>query len=186
MRRHSWSKKDTVEECKSLSVFELKQWGYFCGFQAGSIEWKNSLGEVTSSISIMVSVTREGYGEGYVRLLYSQIDRLTKDKKNDLDYNIELDTTPCYFGSVRYWLICPLVVNRRYCGRRVGKLYLPGGQTYFGCRHCYNLTYRSCQEHDHRVNALMKLPPRELEKLLKINDPKTTLLTMKALFKMFK
>jgi hypothetical protein len=28
----------------------------------------------------------------------------------------------------------------------VGKLYLPPGGRYFGCRHCYNLTYTSCQE----------------------------------------
>jgi hypothetical protein len=28
----------------------------------------------------------------------------------------------------------------------VGVLYIPLGRKYFGCRLCYNLTYRSCQE----------------------------------------
>ena len=32
------------------------------------------------------------------------------------------------------------------CGRRVGKLYLPPGGRYYGCRHCHRLTYSSCQD----------------------------------------
>jgi len=47
---------------------------------------------------------------------------------------------------VRYWFICPLSVNGVYCGRRVGTLYLASGGPYFGCRHCYNLTYESRNE----------------------------------------
>ena len=50
----------------------------------------------------------------------------------------------CNFGGYRWWFICPLVVNGNVCGRRVGALYL-GGEEYFGCRHCYNLTYE-CQK----------------------------------------
>jgi hypothetical protein len=57
----------------------------------------------------------------------------------------------------RWWFVCPLVVNGRPCNRRVGKLYLPGASRYFGCRHCYDLTYTSCQEHDKRVDRLRKL-----------------------------
>src|SRR5262249_38010382 len=33
----------------------------------------------------------------------------------------------------------------RGCERRVGRLYLPPGERAFGCRSCYNLTYRSTQ-----------------------------------------
>jgi len=40
----------------------------------------------------------------------------------------------------------------------VGKLYLPPGGKYFGCRHCYNLTYKSCQESDKRINYYWKNP----------------------------
>lgn len=43
------------------------------------------------------------------------------------------------------------------CGRRVRKLYLPPGGRYFGCRHCYRLTYTSCQEshqYDRLINTI--------------------------------
>ena len=40
----------------------------------------------------------------------------------------------------------------------MGKLYLPPGARYFGCRRCHELTYRSCQEHDGRVSALRRNP----------------------------
>ena len=52
------------------------------------------------------------------------------------------------------WFVCPLVG----CGRRVGKLYLPPGGRYYGCRHCYRLTYESAQEHDPRVSRLANDP----------------------------
>jgi len=38
-----------------------------------------------------------------------------------------------------------LTVNGVACNRRVGKLYLPPGGRYFGCRACYDLAYRSSQ-----------------------------------------
>jgi len=44
------------------------------------------------------------------------------------------------------------------CGRRVAKLYLPRGARYFGCRHCYDLTYLSCQRSDKRVSRLSRNP----------------------------
>ena len=37
-------------------------------------------------------------------------------------------------------------MNGACCGRRVGTLYLPPGSKYFGCRHCYNLSYDSRNE----------------------------------------
>jgi hypothetical protein len=32
------------------------------------------------------------------------------------------------------------------CGRRVGKLYKAPGGSYFGCQHCYDLSYESRNE----------------------------------------
>jgi hypothetical protein len=48
--------------------------------------------------------------------------------------------------GLRWWFVCPLIGQGRTCARRVGKLYLPPGSRYFGCRHCHELTYTSCQE----------------------------------------
>ena len=183
MGRYSWSRRKTVEECKSLDISWLNRQGYLCGFWRGTIQWTNALGEVKSSIGIEISASREEFGVDYVRLMYT-VTNCGTGEKEDLDYKIQLDCTRCHFGGFRFWFVCPLWVNGRYCGRRVGKLYLPGNATYFGCRHCYNLTYRSCKEHDSRMSALAKLPPAELEKLLRNKDPKATLFSMKALFKM--
>jgi hypothetical protein len=44
------------------------------------------------------------------------------------------------------------------CRAWAAKLYLPGRERYFGCRHCHHLTYTSCQEHDKRVDALRNDP----------------------------
>jgi len=178
MGRWSWSSRNTVEECLSIDIPWLSSHGYFCGFKSGGIEWKNSLGEVTSSIGIQVSVV-EGFGGNHIRFQYTQTDNYIREK-SELDYKVELVNTPCNYGGVRYWFICPLVVNGKDCRRRVAKLYLPPGGKYFGCRHCYNLTYESCKKHDKRVDALRKLPPEALVKLVNSGSEGQALLALKA------
>lgn len=69
-----------------------------------------------------------------------------------LSYTIELTTTPCNYGGIRYWFLCP------QCGKRVAKIYRKSVGRYFVCRTCNNLTYRSCKEHDKRVDAIIKNP----------------------------
>ncbi len=49
------------------------------------------------------------------------------------------------------------------CERRVGKLWLPPGAIYFGCRHCYGLTYRSCQESHKRDRMVEWILDKRLE-----------------------
>jgi len=70
---------------------------------------------------------------------------------------LSFTTTVPHFGGVRYWFICP------YCKRRVGTLYSPRLERYFKCRHCHNLTYKSSQTHDHRVNSILKLVSKHPE-----------------------
>jgi hypothetical protein len=71
---------------------------------------------------------------------------------------IRLETTPLHFGGFRWWGRCPLEVSGAPCGRRVGKLHLPPGGRYFGCRKCYGLTYQSAQRRDKRIDALRRDP----------------------------
>ena len=80
-----------------------------------------------------------------VRLSYSWIWTAT-GRHESAACTVWLTTTRPHFGGLRWWFCCPLRVEGRPCGRRVGKLYLPPGGRYFGCRHCYDLTYTSCQE----------------------------------------
>jgi hypothetical protein len=92
----------------------------------------------------------------------------------DVEEPICLDETACTYGGARPWFRCPGVRNGKWCGRRVGKLYL--GQRYFVCRHCLRLAYSSQSEepmnrHNRRANKIRmalggepgtaSLPPRK-------------------------
>ncbi|MEK7153190.1 MAG: hypothetical protein AAB834_04530, partial [Patescibacteria group bacterium] len=76
----------------------------------------------------------------YMRLWYTHTNSWSGEK-SDMDYKVNLITTPCHYGGVRYWFICPLTKNGSHCGRRVGVLYLCG--KYYGCRYCCNIAYQS-------------------------------------------
>jgi len=147
MGRWSYSGRQEADSLKKVEIYWLKKYGYLQGWKSGGIEWTSGWSDSKSSISIEVSIigdlrkyyAGEQSGEEYIRFQYTQTDR--NGEKKDFDYKVPLTTTPCNFGGLRYWFICPLSVNGNYCGRRVGVLYKGGD--YFGCRHCYNLTYES-------------------------------------------
>jgi hypothetical protein len=147
----------------------------------GGIEWKHGSGHKTS-VGILVNVSDKCPGKHCLRLFYTITDKSTQ-KETKLDYKVDLVRTPCNFGGVRYWFRCPLVTNGIPCKRRVGKLYLPPDGTYFGCRHCYNLTYTSCREHDKGVDALVKNPAM-LKSMFESGDIKNMSLATGAYFKM--
>lgn len=140
MGRYYWDKKDTVEEATQLSIFKLKEFGLLRGYCASTLTWTRKLSGHKNSIGICVDTE-----ELYVKVNYTITDRNTGEK-TDYDYKINLTTTHCNFGGVRYWFICPLSVNGVYCGRRTGTLYLASGGRYFGCRRCYDLSYESRNE----------------------------------------
>jgi hypothetical protein len=142
MGRYYWSKKDTVEDCTKLSIVKLKEFGLLEGFCHTTLTWTRSLSGHKSSIGIVVDVMDEPY---YVKLNYT-ITARDSGEKTDYDYKIGLTTTPCHFGGVRYWFICPLSRNGMPCGRRIGTLFLSSGSKCFDCRHCYDLSYESRNE----------------------------------------
>lgn len=150
MGRWPYSNRWTVEDCKSITTKFLNQYNYFnSGIRSGGIKWTRN-GRENGDISFTVSTMP---GDEYIRFLYTQTDRSTEEKTK-LDYKARLTSTPCYFGGRRWWFICPLVVNGRICGRRVGSLHLASNK-YFGCRHCYNLTYTSSKE-SHQFDSLFR------------------------------
>ena len=142
MGRYYWSKKDTVEDGTKLSIFKLKEFGLLGGMSSNTLTWTRSLSGHKSSVGIFVNVLDEPY---YAKVNYTITDRNSGEKTN-YDYKIQLTTTPCRLGGIRYWFICPLVKNGVPCGRRVGTLFLSSGGKYFGCRHCYDLSYESRNE----------------------------------------
>lgn len=60
------------------------------------------------------------------------------NNKRLLSHEINITSTICNYGGLRYFFICPL------CHSNKGmKLYKPNGNKYYGCRKCYNLAYYS-------------------------------------------
>ena len=89
-------------------------------------------------------------GEGaWIRLRY------TLRTGQRMSEDVPLQTSVPHFGGVRWWLTCPRTVDGEHCNRRVGKLYLPPGERYFGCRRCYELTYESCSHKDEAFYRLL-------------------------------
>lgn len=157
MGRWSWSDRHTVEECKVLSIFWLAQHGYLRpGRKSGSIAWHSVLG--TSSIDVESVVGLAGESD-HIRLSYVQTRLFGEPEK--LGYRVHLVTTPCRFGGVRYWFICP----GQGCHRRVAKLYLPPGGRYFLCRHCYHLTYESRRQHRNPLYEQMTKPVKRMQRI---------------------
>ncbi len=132
--------KTVVEDCKKVQMWWLKKHGYLRGLTSGGIEWTNSFNENKSSIGFTISTF-----ECYIRFHYTQTDNFT-DEVTNMDYKFSLGTTPCNYGGLRYWFICGLSRNGRHCGRRVAKLYKPPGAKWFGCRHCWDLSYDERQK----------------------------------------
>lgn len=167
MGRTSHSTRDKADELKSVSTSWLKQNGYEFKqgiYRTGTITWSRGLSDSKSSIGILVNTT---FDNSFITFSYTQTNGYTGEKK-EYEYNVQLVTTPCNFGGVRYWYICPLVSNGVPCNRRVGTLYLGGA--YFGCRHCYDLTYSSrCLPSRPDLRLLVKMFNRErrIEELAK-------------------
>jgi hypothetical protein len=147
-------KKDAVEDGLKLTVSNLKQKLDFAleggdeSFAWGQVQWSRGA-DVTDSISYKVE---NRHGTLLVHLSYTTT-RGWEKTKTDNDYAVAVTYSVPPFGGRRWWWMCPLVKNGRACKRRVSKLYLPPGSNFFGCRHCHELTYRSCQE-SHQYDAM--------------------------------
>jgi len=134
--RWNWyNKRMAVEDCRKLPFRMFKR--YLQAGMAGQVTWSQN-GEVISTIGYQVKGGDDSPLS--LRLIYT-ITRASKEKV-DCNYQVKLTTTSLPWGGLRHWFICPSIA----CGRRVSVLYLAPGGTYFVCRHCNRLSYRSRQE----------------------------------------
>ena len=135
-RWRSRPRKLTVEECLTLDIDQLRRERLIMPgvHREGVITFHSAqTGEADAAIGYEVSILdRQG---AWLRLQYciSQVK---------VDYRIALTIS---VPGRRWWFICPLSIEGRACGRRVGRLYLQPAGDLFGCRQCCDLTYRSCQ-----------------------------------------
>lgn len=139
MGRWSYSNKTEADNLKKIEIWWLKKFGYLNGWKSGGVEWTSGWSGDKSSIGITVSTMAN---ENYIRFQYSQTEH--NGEKKNFDYKARLVSTACNYGGERWWFVCPLTKNGVPCNRRVGVLYKDGD--YFGCRHCYELTYQSKNE----------------------------------------
>lgn len=184
MSRWSYSNRDTVEDCRIIDIFWLNRHGYLKDKMSGTMEW-NRAQNGKSRVGISISIDEQNRWSSHMRLTYTFTDYKTHEK-TDNDYKISLVSTPCNFGSKRYWFICSLSVNGRPCNRRVAKLFLPPGGRYFGCRHCHDLTYKGQKEHNRKVDMLLKNPDL-MERLCKtpeLLNVRTLGVLLKACFRL--
>lgn len=122
--------KITVENSLKISMSRFKKWGcldYQGNPIAGTLHWSSG-GEESARVDYKLDL-----GCNSFRLIYKY--RLYDDEWKDQDYYISIVQTPCYFGGVRHWFMCPR------CSKRVGCLYSVTG--YFACRKCNDLSYNS-------------------------------------------
>ena len=158
------TRKVNTSLCRSLSVKRLKKMGVFDVDRVGevfSIRWVNGFGEDAGMVSIIPQVSVGGNGNK--TSLRVDIGGIVTGQ------DISLTTTPCHYGGVRHWFLCPAVVDGVLCENRVGMLYLPPGAQVFACRHCYGLTYESCQQ-SHKYDRVMDHLDRLDEANLTINQ----------------
>lgn len=146
-----YSKKTTVEDCRSLTIKDLVREKVLMPevWHKGGWVWRNGhTNEVTSSINYEINT--HNLSDAWMRLTY----QFTRTKQN-FNYPIKLVATEPHYGGCRWWFICPLICRGRPCNRRVSKLFLPPSAVYYGCRHCHDLTYTSSQE-SHKGDAIFR------------------------------
>lgn len=100
----------TYEERKSLSITDLRKWGYLepGTWKSGTINWSRN-GNPTGSISIRM---RMDVTEPYITLDY------TLNKEKEVTYNISLIKVPSNLGKGHVWyFLCP------YTNKLCRKLY---------------------------------------------------------------
>ena len=147
-RWDGYTPRTTVENCRALCVYRLAQEGAI----GPGVHWSGlwcwtdaQTGERRASVGCEVSPAKEDFS--VLKLKYT-----FAGESEPVRMQVLLMPTSPHFGGLRFWFICPLVVSGSPCNWRVAKLYLPPGGRYFGCRHCYDLTYTSSQEaHEHDV-----------------------------------
>ena len=123
---YRWNAKSKTESQHRVDIRWLKKQKYLNPGASGSMSWSNR-GETTGSIGFRIE-------ENKMILKYRHKPRDSEWER--VEQTIFIDQTPCNYGGYRKWFFCPR------CSKRVALLY--GAGKYFFCRHCYKLTYASC------------------------------------------
>ena len=130
--RKGW--KGKAESYRSLDVNRLKKAACLLPGHRSGWEWRAE-GEPVPSIRLRATADQ---------LILNYRVCCNGEDWTEVEETVPLARSPCRFGGMRTYFICPGEKNGQPCFRRVTKLFL-GGQ-YFLCRHCYDLAYASQSE----------------------------------------
>ncbi len=154
MGRPSWTTRLTVEQCRILRVESMQRDGVFRSGAGSSWTtlWKDNSGFIEAALGFVVVRER---GELALIIDPEQVKQYLGMRILGR-YEVPITSTRPHLGGARYWFRCPVRRDGSPCGKRVGRLYLPPEMQTFGCRRCYNLTYKSAQTHDPRPYKLAR------------------------------
>jgi hypothetical protein len=144
-----------VEDALALGVSDLRRAGLFdrpLGTPC-NVTWSDPKnGQQLFRVDFSLTMGRDRSLS--LDLRYEVTDPETK-KRGLILRSIPVVKAPCPFGGSCHLLVCPCLKHGGFfCRNRVRKLFLPPGAHRWGCRECYNLTYRSAKTHDSRVDRL--------------------------------
>jgi hypothetical protein len=129
-----YSTRSYTDDYLDLDIRTLNQRGWLDKTTSQTLTWKKNQ-QVIGSIQFLVWTRVQFPEKPYVTLRYKS--RTNGGDWQELNYEIELETTKCNFGGVRYWFKCP------ECSKRACVVY---GGTIFKCRSCHSLVHKSRNE----------------------------------------
>lgn len=159
----------TVEECAFLDINAIRREGFKAKGKA-PVFVKTRRALKKKSIGYIEYAVRSTRDQKPVILFKYFLKR--EGDIQEVEEQVVLQSTRPFFGGSRWWFTCPIMQGDTPCKKRVAVLYLPPGSLYFGCRHCYDLTYRSCQESHKRdfladliVERVPEIKPEQAKRL---------------------
>jgi hypothetical protein len=169
----------TVEECSRLSITDLRRAGLFRGSFGtwGSSRWSDAYGNKIRAVVFRLLSESTG---GFILQVRQDVGIALPTRQNLSEQTIPITATTCHFGGQRFWFCCPKVTNGTQCRRRVTSVYSPPGDKVFACRLCLNLTYASVQQHDSRVDKIVRLSYEQIMGILMSGSPTERSLASRA------
>lgn len=152
----------TTDSSRNFSIFFLKKHNKLIPESRSynhNIIWSRNGSEV-ARINYSINTVTD---DPCINLSY-KVRRRGEEEWRSIEQKIRLERVLCHFGGNRWYFRCSLSKNGVYCGRRVAVLYSAGD--YFGCRHCADLSYDSCNQ----SKRMRKFPYKALLDHLKADD----------------
>lgn len=154
--------RDTTEGTKRIDMVKLNSKGILGGRSYSKVTWSIN-GEPNGNIDLEINTIDTASESPYVEFTYKTRSYWEEEWK-DMNYRFKLVSIPCNFGGKRWFFVCGLYRNGIYCGRRARILYSVGN--WFGCRHCADLSYESCN----RSKTYRQFPLRYISKSFEADE----------------